>query len=226
MQTSFRKPAAVSFAALAAALGASWAQADQYLPGLTNQDFSTYSGVAPKATFTAVNPTGWTYTAGGGNLVFIAHPCTGTCVPGSGSDQSAAGPVYLTTWANPVDLTPSVFLSSKSNYVEADGNPTFEDGFQYTTITGLTPGDSYALTFYQGASQQKGYYGTTTNQWIVSLGTSGLQVNCSTNPCTYYNNDPNASIQVSPLMTRPDGHGGRLGIGHAAFRCRREHPGT
>ena len=205
MQTSFRKPAAVSLIALGVAM-TGWAAKADYLPGLTNQDFSVYTGANPKATFTSVNPTGWTYTSGGGNLVFIDHPCTGTCVPGSSGDQSAAGPVYLTTYANPTDLSPSVFLSSKSNYVEADGNPIFEDGFQYTKLTGLTPGQTYSLTFYQGASQQTGFVGTTTNQWIVSLGTAGMQVNCTGGPsCTYYNSDPHASIKTSPLMTVPTG---------------------
>ena len=58
----------------------------------------------------------------------------------------------------------------------ANGNPTTDSGFS-TNLTGLTVGQTYELTFYQGASQQAGLSGTTTNdQWIVSLGTSGLQV--------------------------------------------------
>jgi hypothetical protein len=208
MQTSFRKPVAVSLAALGVALCAGSSQAD-YLPGLTNQDFSVYTGATPKARFTQVNPTGWTYTSGGGNLVFI---------DGQSFAESAAGPVYLTTYGNPTDLIPSVFLTPNSNYVEADGNPSFEDGFQYTTITGLTVGKIYSLTFYQGASQQTTFNGDTTNQWIVSLGTKGMQVGhmvgstlvagcTSSNPtCVYFNSDPNASIKASPLMTVPS-HG-------------------
>jgi len=117
--------------------------------------------------------------------------------------------VYLTTYGNPTG-------SVKGNYVEADGNPYYESGFNYT-VTGLTPGQTYTLTFYQGASEQTGFgynpvtgtYSPTTNQWIVSLGTQGMQI-CSGcgpyNPTygatdTYYNNDPTASIAASPLMT-------------------------
>ena len=39
--------------------------------------------------------------------------------------------------------------------MEADGNPAFETGFG-TTLTGLTPGQTYELDFYQAASQQTG----------------------------------------------------------------------
>jgi hypothetical protein len=192
-----------------------WAAKADYIPGLTNQDFSVYTGSAPKATFSSVKPTGWTISgASDDDLVFVVHPCTGTCVPGSSEDQSAAGPVYLTTYHNPTDLSPSVFLSSKSNYVEADGNPQYENGFEYNDITGLTVGETYSLTFYQGASQQTGFNGATTNQWIVSLGTQGMSVGhyvgsvltsgCSSGQtCVYYNTDSKASIKQSPLMNVP-----------------------
>jgi len=193
MQASFRKPAAISLGALAVALVASWSHADPYLPGLTNQDFSSYTGSNPKAEFSAVKPTGWT---GGTGLIFVV---------GQDFANSPAGPIYLTTYGNP---TGDVFLSPKSNYVEADGNPIYESGFQYVDLTGLTKGQSYSVTFYQGASQQKGYQGDTTDQWIVSLGTEGLKV--KPNPGKpgydeYYNPDPNASIEASPLMSVPSG---------------------
>ena len=83
-------------------------------------------------------------------------------------------------------------------------------------MTGLTIGQTYTLSFYQGASQQVGFDGATTNQWIVSLGTSGLYVassgnpsventNCGTN-CIYVNSDATASIAASTLMNVPN-HG-------------------
>jgi hypothetical protein len=69
------------------------------------------------------------------------------------------------------------------------------------------------LGFFQAASQQKGFSGSTTNQWIVSLGTSGLftasgsnptvfDANCGTN-CVYSNADKNASIAATTLMNVP-----------------------
>lgn len=92
-------------------------------------------------------------------------------------------------------------------------------------MTGLTPGQTYSLSFYQGASEQTGFgyndyvgaYSPTTNRWIVSLGTQGLQVSTSGGPTDplygptgqYWNNDPTASVVASPLMTVP--YGGTVG---------------
>ena len=192
MRSCFHKAAllaALSMAALAA-------NAD-VLPNLSNLDFSQYTGTAPKAGFTDVNPVGWT---GGNGLIFIDSPTT----PG----QDAAGPVYLTTYGDPLPNLPG-------NYVEADGNPDFASGFNYS-VSGLTPGKTYTLTFYQAASQQTTFANglNTTEQWIVSLGTAGMVacVSCGA-PDTYYggqdstysNADPLASVVLSPLMTTPSG---------------------
>ncbi len=40
------------------------------------------------------------------------------------------------------------------------------------TLTGLTAGQSYDITFYQAAGQQVGFTGATTDRWQVSLGTN------------------------------------------------------
>jgi hypothetical protein len=195
MKNSEYTKLAAGLAAIGMSLVASGAWAAN-LPGLENQNFTQYTGSSPKGSFTSVDPVGWT---GGGNLVFIASPTPG---------QSAAGPVYLQTYANPTGHIPG-------NYVEADGNPQYEDGFNYT-VTGLTVGETYTLSFYQGASQQTGFTGTTTNQWIVALTTvasGGLQICNDCGPVdpvygqtsTYYSNDPNASIAASQLMTVPTG---------------------
>lgn len=168
----------------------------QYLPGLTNLDFTVYGGIAPKGCFTCVNPAGWT---GGSGLIFIDSTTFA---------QSAAGPVYLQTYGNPSPNLPG-------NYVEADGNPGFESGFNYL-VSGLTQGDTYTLIFYQGGSQQTGFANgqNTTEQWIVSLGTSGMSFcnGCGAadayyggNDSTYSNVDPTADVQASPLMVTPSG---------------------
>jgi PEP-CTERM motif len=172
------------------------AQAYPPLPNLTNLNFNSYTGSSPKGPFTSVDPVGWT---GGSGLIYIDS----TSIPGA---QGNTG--YLTTYGNPVG-------SYSGNYVEADGNPTYESGFNYT-VHGLTPGQTYTLSFYQGASEQTGFgynsvtnsYTPTTNQWIVSLGTAGLQlesggpVNSTYGPTdTYSDSDPTASIAASPLMT-------------------------
>ena len=192
-----RSSAAIGFCAVGLSLLAHSAEADPYLPGLTNLDFTAYTGSAPKASFTSVNPVGWT---GGSGLIFIDSP--------TAAGQDAAGPVYLTTYGDPSPNLPG-------NYVEADGNPSFESGFNYT-VTGLTPGQTYQLIFYQGASQQTGFGNglPTTEQWIVSLGTAGLTpcFGCGApdpvyggNDSTYSDSDLTADVVASPLMTTPSG---------------------
>ena len=173
---------------------AGFANAAPILPGLTNLNFLTYTGTDPKAPFTSVDPTGWT---GGSGLIFID-------TPGDASNpNSACGSVYLQTYGCPSTLA----IPGGYNYVEADGNPSFESGFSYN-ITGLTAGQTYTLSFYQAASQQTGFVGDTTEQWIVSLGTSGL-TDCAGclggGDSSYSNADASASIVTTALMTTPTG---------------------
>jgi len=170
--------------------------------GLTNLNFVSYGGSAPKGSFNNVKPTGWT---GGGGLIFVDSPTAG---------QSAAGPVYLTTYADPTGTI-------VGNYVEADGNPVYESGFN-VQLTGLTVGQQYTLGFNQAASQQLGFgkvgVTSTTNQWIVGLGKPGSTVyaysagdpfktpnsSCGAS-CAYTSSDPTGSLAASPLMTVPTG---------------------
>ena len=177
------------------------AQAFPVLPGLTNLNFLSYTGAPPKNSFTSVNPTGWT---GGTGLIFIDAPGTS-----SSSPVTACGPTYLSTYGCPSTLA----IPGGYNYVEADGNPSFESGFNYS-ITGLTQGQTYTLSFYQAGSQQTGFANglNTTEQWIVSLGTSGMTYCNGCGPAdayygghdsTYSNPDPSASVVATPLMTTP-----------------------
>jgi len=189
-----RRALLASVAGIGLAAGAGPAFAYDPLPNLTNLDFSSYTGSDPKNYFTDVNPTGWT---GGTGLIFIAQNSPGrNATFGPGATYFAPG---------------GAIVPPGGNYVEADGNPYFESGFNYT-VTGLTAGKTYTLTFYQGASQWDGFSGDTTNQWVVGLTTvgNGLYVankndpstpnsSCGTN-CGYYSNDPTASITTSPLM--------------------------
>jgi hypothetical protein len=196
---AFRQKLALGISAIALAALANTAQAYPTLPGLTNLNFQSQNpgGTPAKSTFANFNPTGWT---GGTGLIFIDSTASFA--------QSAAGPTYLTTYGNPTG-------AYSGNYVEADGNPQYESSFNYL-VSGLTKGQTYTLSFYQGASEQtkfgliNGQPIPTTNQWIVSLGNTGLSLKSGgpTDPTygatdIYYSTDPNASIVASPLMTVP-----------------------
>lgn len=67
-------------------------------------------------------------------------------------------------------------LSSPAADAPGGGNTIADDGDVvyrapvFQTINGLSPGDSYVLTFYQAADQQGGFGSPTTEQWQVSLG--------------------------------------------------------
>lgn len=186
-----RNLCAVSLCVLGFSFFASSASADPFLPGVKNLNFLSYTGFAPKNYFTNVDPVGWT---GGSGLIFIDAP--GTADNGS----------YLSVYT-PFPKNSPV----GGNFVEADGNPTFESGFNQT-ITGLTPGKTYTLSFYQAASQQVGFASglATTERWVVSLGTAGLSLRGGgpVDPVygptdEYYSPDPSASIAISQKMTTP-----------------------
>ncbi len=55
------------------------------------------------------------------------------------------------------------------NFVEADGDRNYGTAI-WQTITGLTAGARYAVSFYQAAGQQRAYLGPTSERWDVSLG--------------------------------------------------------
>jgi hypothetical protein len=209
MSSVLRRSFVIGVLASSVSLFAMAAQADPFLPNLTNLNFLQYTGSAPKNSFGAVNPVGWT---GGSGLIFIDAPGTSFADP-----TTACGPTYLTTYSCPSTLA----IPGGYNYVEADGNPTFESGFNYL-VTGLTPGQTYTLSFYQAGSQQLGFGNglNTTEQWIVSLGTSGMTFCNGCGPAdpyygghdsTYSNADPNASIVATPIMTTPPGVGSTPG---------------
>jgi hypothetical protein len=169
------------------------AQAATFLPGVSNLNFTSFTGTAPKGSFTSVDPVGWT---GGSGLIDIDAP--GTASNGVGLTVSSSFPA-----SSPVG----------GNFVAADGNPSTESGFSQT-ITGLTPGQTYTVSFYQAAGQQAGFGNgmSTTEKWIVSLGTSGLSISTggpidpTYGPTDKYSSaDPTASIVSSPVMTTPSG---------------------
>jgi hypothetical protein len=58
-----------------------------------------------------------------------------------------------------------------TNYLAVDGVAWGAPrGTISQTLSGLTVGDHYAVTFWQAAAQQTAHSGATTEQWVVSLG--------------------------------------------------------
>jgi hypothetical protein len=55
-------------------------------------------------------------------------------------------------------------------FLAADGG--YQTGYTYTSVSGLTAGNQYSVSFYQAAAQQTGYSGATTDYWQVGLGTT------------------------------------------------------
>ena len=190
MFTPLRKAVSIGLPAIGLSLLAISAQAD-VLP-VQNLTFDTYSGAAPKNSFAAVDPADWYRGTPGpnGDLVYIDAPGTATSFTGG---YGVAGP-----FANP---------PPGGNFVQADGNPTFESSFNQD-ISGLTVGKLYTLSFWQAAGQQVGFPGATTEQWVVALGATGSALDViqpSSNPgfATYFDTDGSAVIQTTAVMNTP-----------------------
>lgn len=86
------------------------------------------------------------------------------------------------------------------NFVAADGDPSYSAPFSQT-INGLTPGQSYLLTFYQAAGQQVGLSGATTEYFQVTLGTETINSTVMDNPSegfTAWNQQDLIFVAASP----------------------------
>lgn len=184
--------------ALCLSLAAHSALANPPLPVNNNNLNFTSVTNPPKNSFTTVAPTGW---SGGSGLIYV---------DGTSPTTNATSPIG----GIPTYFAPSIIPGPAYNYVEADGNPYYESGFN-TTVTGLVVGTTYTLSFDQAASQEVGFTGATTNQWAVALGApgstlfsaSGTAPNVADNhcgmDCVYTDTDPLASVAASDLMSVP-----------------------
>jgi hypothetical protein len=96
--------------------------------------------------------------------------CSGNLSPSSilvaGTDGDAFNPAY----SHPgLYWTGSITPPSGGNVVAIDGDPSYTSKLTQS-ISGLTVGKSYTLTFYQASSQEISFTGQTTEKWQVSLG--------------------------------------------------------
>jgi hypothetical protein len=170
-----RRSTIIALSAIAMLL---WAYGAQATNLVSNGGFESVGGTAPtglscatncfKTTLQAAAPTGW--TIGSGGLEYLDAP--GTADNGS----------YLSVYSG--------FQTNSPNggyFVEADGDPSFNTTFSQS-ITGLTKGVSYLLTFDQAAGQQATFKGPTTEWCGVTFGTTAQQ-----------------TTQNSPVFSLPQG---------------------
>jgi len=66
------------------------------------------------------------------------------------------------------------------NFIAADG--VYQQASIQQTVTGLTPGQEYILSFEWAAAQQSGFTGNTTEKWTVSLGNQSYTTATYSNP--------------------------------------------
>lgn len=111
-----------------------------------------------------LNATGWTNVTGsslGYNFLFTAGSVDSNGVNGNAGS--------LSLWStNNGGVSTLTAPPGGGNFIAADG--AYETEPIQQTITGLTPGQNYALSFYWGAAQQTGFSGATTELWSASLG--------------------------------------------------------
>ena len=168
------KSAAIGVSAIALSLGLAYSANADVLP-VTNLTFNMLTNPLTQAKdfFNTVKPIGWSVgTAGAdGTLTYVGQQ-------GSEGFTGSPGDIY------PVYTNPgfSVTVPAGTNFFQADGNPNFENTI-FQTVSGLTAGTTYTLQFQQAAGQQVGFSGATSEQWKVFLGTGGIGVNCTGNPC-------------------------------------------
>jgi len=111
-----------------------------------------------------------------------SNGCSGTNTPGSVLFGGATD-VDVSAWNGGFGLYPTVLNPPNGgNVLAVDGDPNYTQTISQM-VTGLTVGQGYLLTFYQGAGQQDGLSGATTEKWQVSLGgttqTSATMYNAS-----------------------------------------------
>jgi hypothetical protein len=198
MIVSMYRPAGIGLTALGFAMLIAGAARADVLP-VTDLQFNNLLGTPltaaqPKNFFTTSNPSGWSIgpAAQIANLTYVGQQGS------EGFFSTATGNIYgvYGSYANTVP--------AGTNFYQADGNPQYQDTI-FQTISGLTAGTTYTLSFQQAAGQQgfpTGFSGATTEQWKVFLGVGGIGVNCATNPCTVTGTANNIEVD-STLMNTP-----------------------
>ncbi len=166
-----RKAAVMGITAAALSMAASAARADM----ITNGSFATTGGASGQIGYNGLVLTGWTNangsaaTGGGTGYNFVFNSGTQADTTGVTSQYGS-----LQLWGPSNGSNNGLPASSPNghNFVALDGD--FHTGAISQTITGLTVGDTYDVSFYWAASQQEGFNGATVQYLDVSLGSQTL----------------------------------------------------
>ena len=163
----------ILFGLLTLGMAGAWAPAQAGSNLVVNGDFEQTS-LTTSSQINTTNVTGWS-TSGYNFLYFPGQAdttgaqtvqygcCTKLWGPGDGSNNG---------------LTPT--SPTGGNFVGADG--AFSVGAITQTVTGLTIGTNYTLSFWWAAGQQQGYTGATTEAWNVSFGSQNYSTVTVTTP--------------------------------------------
>jgi hypothetical protein len=140
---------------------------------ITNGSFETNTGIGQLGFNTTA--TGWTVVPDSRNpgtatygFIFGNSTAFGTGSPGSDGNVSLYG-------SSPANNTP------QPDFFYGE-DTTFQSTLLEQTVSGLTPGKAYTLTFEWAAAQQTGFNGDTTDQWVATLGTQTQSTVVVTNP--------------------------------------------
>jgi hypothetical protein len=130
---------------------------------VTNGDFETATNANGQLAFNTV-VADWSVPALSGSYTFIF-------APGTADTTGSVGQYGTVKIWGPGDGSANGLPASSpdgGNFVGAD--PAFHNGALSQTISGLTVGKTYELSFDWAGAQQFGYNGHTTEGWQVSLG--------------------------------------------------------
>lgn len=123
---------------------------------------STTGGSSGQLGFSGFNATHWSVPNGSYTFLYQSGQADG---PGSNGQY---GNVQL--WGPNNGSNNGLPASSPAggNFIAQDS--AFQQGAIQQTISGLTVGAQYSVTFYYGAAQQYGWNGPTYGQWQVTFG--------------------------------------------------------
>jgi hypothetical protein len=152
-----RKTATIGFSAISLLAFSFSAQATNLI---VNGSFESTTNGPGQFNTSTTTLTGW--SSSGYNFVFAS----------GGADTTGANGEYgnVMLWG-PNDGSNNGLPASSpdgGNFIAADG--AFEIGAITQTVSGLTVGDTYTLSFYWAGAQQTAHDGATTEQWKVTLG--------------------------------------------------------